>query len=153
MIVDFRSAIEHPEGSGDEKHGGRSRSPIINRQSPMLYSSRLLDHFHHPRHAGELADATSIAEALNPVCGDVMKLWLRVEQGRVSAASFKAAGCVPVIACGSWLADWISAGRTTEEALALTPHHIEAALDGMPEASKHAPQLAVEVLQKALGTR
>ena len=119
----------------------------------MPFSAQLLDHFQHPRHAGELADATSIAEAVNPVCGDVMKLWLRVEHGRVTAASFKAAGCVPVIACGSWLASWISAGRTLEETLALTPRDVDAGLDGVPEASKHAPQLAVEVLRKALGSR
>jgi nitrogen fixation NifU-like protein len=127
-------------------------SSIINRQSLMAYSALLLDHFHHPRHAGELASSSAVAEASNPVCGDVMKLWLRVEHGRVTAASFKAAGCVPVIACGSWLADWISARRTVEEALALTPQQVETALDGVPEASKHAPQLAIEVLRKALGS-
>lgn len=118
----------------------------------MAYSALLLDHFHRPRHAGELANSNAVAEASNPVCGDVMKFWLRVEHGRVTAASFKAAGCVPVIACGSWLADWISAGRTVEEALALTPQQVETALDGVPEASKHAPQLAIEVLRKTLGS-
>ena len=116
----------------------------------MLYSLRLLDHFHHPRHTGELAGANAVAEATNPVCGDVMKLWLRVEQDRVTAASFKSAGCVPVIACGSWLADWISEGRTVEQALKLIPQQIEEGLGGVPEASKHAPELAIDVLHKAL---
>jgi len=116
----------------------------------MAYSARLLDHFRYPRHAGELPDSNAVAEASNPVCGDVMKLWLRVDHDRVTAASFKAAGCVPAIACGSWLADWICAGRSVEEALALMPQHIEAALDGLPTASTHAAQLAVDVLRKAL---
>jgi nitrogen fixation protein NifU and related proteins len=118
----------------------------------MVHSPLVLDHFRYPRHAGELADPTAIAEVTNPVCGDVMKLWLRAEQGRLTAASFKAAGCVPAIACGSWLADWISSDRTVEEALALTPDAIEAGLDGLPAASKHAAQLAIDVLRKALAS-
>ena len=117
----------------------------------VIYSDLLLDHFRAPRHVGELADASPIAEASNPVCGDAIKLCLRVERGRVAAASFKAAGCVPVIGCGSWLASWLSTGRTVAEALALTPLDIETALDGLPPASKHAAQLAVDVLRRALG--
>ncbi|HXJ91370.1 MAG TPA: iron-sulfur cluster assembly scaffold protein [Terriglobia bacterium] len=117
---------------------------------PMAYSAKLLDHFHHPRHAGELADATVVAEATNPVCGDVMKLWLRVEGGRLTAATFKADGCVPSIACGDWLAGWLSAGCTLDEARSITPATIAARLDGLPPASSHAADLAVDVLRKAL---
>jgi nitrogen fixation NifU-like protein len=117
-----------------------------------MYSARLLDHFHHPRHSGELPEANVVAEATNPVCGDVMKLWLRVSEGRIAAAGFKAAGCVPVIACGSWLADWISAGRSFHEASVLLPDDIENGLDGLPAASKHASELAIDVLRKALGS-
>jgi nitrogen fixation protein NifU and related proteins len=116
----------------------------------MPYSAVVLNHFRHPRHAGELPHSSAVAEASNPVCGDVIKLWLRVENGRVMSASFKAAGCVPSIACGSWLADWLSAGRTVSEALALTSQNVEAALDEVPAASKHAADLAVDVLRKAL---
>ena len=116
----------------------------------MIYSTQVLDHFRRPRHAGELPDSNAVAEASNPVCGDVMKLWLRVEDARLTGVSFKAAGCPPVVACGSWLADWISAGRTVPEALSLTPQQIETALDGLPVASRHAAQLAVDVLRKAL---
>jgi len=116
----------------------------------MTYSAKLLDHFYRPRHAGDLADPTTVAEASNPVCGDVLRLWLRVEQGRVTAASFKADGCVPIIACGSWLADRLSAGCTVEEARSITPEAATAGLDGLPPASRHAAQLAVEVLRRAL---
>ena len=116
----------------------------------MPYSAQLIDHFQHPRHAGELPDSTVVAEASNPACGDVLKLWLRVEQGRVTAASYKAEGCAPTIACGSWLAEWMSTGKTVENALALAAETVEAALGGLPQASKHAAQLAVEVLRNAL---
>jgi nitrogen fixation protein NifU and related proteins len=116
----------------------------------MTYSSKLLDHFHGPRRAGELADASIVADATNPVCGDVMKLWLRVEERRVTAATFKADGCVPTIACGSWLAEQLSAGCTVDEARTITPNTVSAGLDGLPPASRHAAELAVEVLRKAL---
>jgi nitrogen fixation protein NifU and related proteins len=116
----------------------------------MTYSPKLLEHFQHPRCAGELADATTVVEASNPVCGDVMKLWLRVEDGRVTGASFKADGCVPTVACGSWLAGQLSAGCALEEARWVTPDTVTAGLDGLPAASQHAAELAVEVLRAAL---
>ena len=115
----------------------------------MSYSVQVLDHFCHPRHAGELAAANRVVEVSNPVCGDVIKLWLRTEQGLVKAASFKAAGCVPAIACGSWLAERI-VGLGLEEARSISPEDVEAGLGGLPAASKHAAQLAVDALTQAL---
>ena len=116
----------------------------------MSYTSQVVDHFAHPRHAGALAQPSAVAELSNPVCGDVIKLWIRAEMGRVTAASFQAEGCVPALACGSWLAEWISSGRSLQEARSLTPEDVEAGLSGLPAASKHAAQLAIEVLHKAL---
>jgi len=116
----------------------------------MPFTAKLLDYFHHPRHAGELAEATVVAEATNPVCGDAMKLWLRVEKGRITAATFKADGCVPSIACGSWLCERLSPGCTLDEATLITPDTVSTGLDGLPPASSHAAELAVEVLRKAL---
>jgi nitrogen fixation protein NifU and related proteins len=116
----------------------------------MSYSPQVLDHFAHPRHAGELFQASAVAEASNPVCGDVIKLWVRAEQGWITGASFKAAGCVPAVACGSWLVEWISSSRSLEQAGALTSEDVEAGLAGLPAASKHAAQLAIEVLHKTL---
>ena len=72
-----------------------------------MYSERVLDHFHNPRHAGELDDATAVIEVTNPACGDVMKLWVVVRDGQVADARFKVEGCVPAVACGSWLTEWI----------------------------------------------
>lgn len=116
----------------------------------MAYSPQLLDHFRNPRHAGELAGATVVAEAANPVCGDVIKLWLRVEQGRVIAASFKAAGCAPAIACGSWLAERLAGGESVAALNAIAPEEIEAGVGGLPAASRHAAQLAVDALRQAV---
>lgn len=116
----------------------------------MTYSAEVLDHFRHPRHPGELENASAVAEASNPVCGDMVKLWVRVEQGRVTAARFKAAGCVPAIACASWLAARISGGLSVDEARSITAAEIERGLGGLPAASAHAALLAMEALHRAL---
>lgn len=116
----------------------------------MSYSAQVLDHFQRPRYAGEIEAASAVAEASNPVCGDVIKLWLRVDQGRVTAASFKAAGCVPAIACGSWLAARLAGGQSITGLGAITAEDIEAGLGGLPPASRHAAQLAVDALRQAI---
>jgi nitrogen fixation NifU-like protein len=114
-----------------------------------MYSAKVLDHFHHPRNVGEIAHATAVVELANPVCGDVIKLWVRVQAGRITEAKFKVVGCVPAVACGSWLAEWM-AGKPLADLVSLTPDQIEAALDGLPQASKHAAALASAALKKIL---
>ena len=114
-----------------------------------MYSSKILDYFHHPRHAGEIREADAVVEAQNPVCGDVLKLWAIVEDQTLQEVTFKAAGCVPAIACGSWLAEWIQ-GKNKKEVSGLSPAQIEDALGGLPPASKHAAALACETLKKLL---
>jgi nitrogen fixation NifU-like protein len=79
-----------------------------------MYSAAVLDHFKNPRNAGEVAGATAAVEVTNPVCGDVLRLSARVENGRVTEARFKAQGCVTAIACSSWLAEWMQ-GKKLEE--------------------------------------
>lgn len=113
----------------------------------MGYSPEVLDHFHHPRHAGEIAAATAIAIAANPVCGDVLKLWVAVRDGLIDAVGFKADGCVPAVACGSWLAAWLD-GKQAAELPRLSAKEIEAALGGLPAASKHAAALAISALDE-----
>jgi nitrogen fixation protein NifU and related proteins len=112
-----------------------------------MYSQKLLDYFHHPRSSGEIAQASLIVEARNPACGDVLKIWVRMNNQTVQDATFKAAGCVPAIACGSWLAEWIH-GKNPAELSELSPDQIEQALDGLPLASRHAAVLACEVVKK-----
>ncbi|MGA2630792.1 MAG: iron-sulfur cluster assembly scaffold protein [Terriglobia bacterium] len=114
-----------------------------------MYSERVLDHFHNPRHAGELDDATAVIEVTNPACGDVMKLWVVVRDGQVADARFKVEGCVPAVACGSWLTEWIL-GKPLADLSSLLPQQIAAALDGLPQASQHAAVLASDALKRLL---
>lgn len=114
-----------------------------------MYSAKLLDHFHNPRHAGEIKNPTAVVEASNPACGDLMKLWVVVRDGQIAEAKFKVAGCVPAVACGSWLAEHVS-GRLISNLTPVSPDEIESALGGLPPASKHAAALASDVLKKLL---
>ena len=114
-----------------------------------MYSEKVLNHFHSPRHVGELDDATAVVEATNPVCGDVMKLWVVVRDGKVADARFKVAGCVPTVACGSLLTEWIL-GKPLAYLSSLLPQQIAAALDGLPQASQHAAVLAADIIRRLL---
>jgi nitrogen fixation NifU-like protein len=115
----------------------------------MMYSDEVLDHFHQPRNVGEIAEPTAVADASNPVCGDAMKLWIRVRDGRVSEATFKAQGCVPAVACGSWLTEAIK-GKAVGELGSVSAGQIEQGLGGLPEASRHASTLAIATLREAI---
>jgi nitrogen fixation NifU-like protein len=115
-----------------------------------MYSQKLLDHFHHPHNVGEIAAATAVVEASNPVCGDLMKLWAVVNNGRLRDVKFKVQGCVPAVACGSWLTEAII-GKSIDEVAAFTPDEIEAGLGGLPPASRHAAVLASDALRRLLG--
>ncbi len=110
-----------------------------------MYSEQVLDHFKNPRNAGELAAATATVELENPVCGDVLRLAARVENGVVTAARFKAAGCVTAIACGSWLAEWMQ-GKKIGEIEDLRFEKISEALGGLAPATQHGAQLAADAL-------
>ncbi len=114
-----------------------------------MYSDELLDHFHHPRNVGEIPEATAVVEVTNPACGDLMKLWAVVYDARVVEVKFKVAGCVPAIACGSWLTEAIR-GKTLEEIAGLTTEHVEAGVGGLPSASRHAAVLVIDALQHLL---
>lgn len=108
-----------------------------------MYSQSVLNHFGNPHNVGELPDATATAEVSNPVCGDVLRLSVRVESGRIAAVRFKTQGCVAAIAAGSVLTDLL-AGRTSAEARQITPQDISNELGGLPPASFHAAQLCAD---------
>ena len=114
-----------------------------------VYSAQLLDHFENPRNAGEILHPDAAAEIENPVCGDVLRLTLRVVGGRIAEARFKAKGCVPAMACGSALTELI-VGRTLTECRRLRREGVNAAVGGVPQASNHALQLALDALSGAL---
>ncbi|HXH51135.1 MAG TPA: iron-sulfur cluster assembly scaffold protein [Terriglobia bacterium] len=115
-----------------------------------MYSREVLDHFHNPRNVGEIEEPTAVADASNPVCGDAMKLWILVRAGNVAEARFKVQGCVPAVACGSWLTEAIK-GKPVAQLAAISAEQIEKALGGLPPASGHASMLAVAALREALG--
>src|SRR3989440_6546899 len=115
----------------------------------MPYSETFKDHIANPRNAGELSDADAFAEEINPVCGDRLRLSLRIRDGRIEAARFLAYGCPPTLACGSALAEMIQ-GVTVEEARALTRNQIVNAVGGLPTRKHHAAALAIETLQSVL---
>ncbi len=115
----------------------------------MAYSEAFKDHLANPRNAGELEGADAVAEQTNPVCGDRLRLALRVSGGRVEAARFLAYGCPPTLACGSALAGMLE-GMTLEEAARLTRAEITEAAGGLPARKQHAAALAFETLREAL---
>ena len=115
----------------------------------MPYSETFKDHLAHPRNAGELPDANAVAEQSNPVCGDRLRLSLRIADGRIEAARFLAYGCPPTLASGSALAEMLE-GMLVEDALQLTRKEIVTALGGLPARKQHAAALAIETLRAAL---
>jgi nitrogen fixation NifU-like protein len=114
-----------------------------------MYSAQLLDHFQNPRNVGEIADADAAAEIENPACGDVLRLMLKTSAGRIVEAKFKAKGCVAAIACGSAITGLV-VGKTSSEARSVRREDVIAAVGGVPQASIHAAQLAVDALAAAL---
>jgi len=114
-----------------------------------MYSTQLLDHFENPRNSGEIDQADARADIENPACGDLLRLTLKADAGRITRAQFKAKGCVAAIACGSALTELVL-GKTLNEAQELNRKDISAAVGGLPQASNHAAQLALDALSAAL---
>jgi nitrogen fixation NifU-like protein len=114
-----------------------------------MYSAQLLDHFQNPRNPGELPDADAAATLENPACGDVLQFHLKLVEGRIAQVRFKAKGCVASIACGSALTELIL-GTTVQSARRMRREDVINALGGLPQASTHAAQLALDVLALAL---
>lgn len=115
----------------------------------LSYSETFKDHLVNPRNVGELAEADAIAEETNPVCGDRLRLSLRIRNGRIEAARFLAYGCPPTLACGSALAK-ITQGMRIEDAVKLTRREIVNAVGGLSTRKQHAAALAIEVLRTAI---
>jgi nitrogen fixation NifU-like protein len=116
-----------------------------------MLNDKILDHFRNPRNAGNLASATAAAEVTNPVCGDTMRLSVRVQDGRVAEARFKAQGCVASIAAGSILTGLLS-DRSVREVREITARRISEELGGLPPGTMHAAELAMDALIAVLNT-
>ncbi len=111
-----------------------------------MFSEAVLDHFRNPRNAGELPGATITVEVSNPVCGDILKLSARIVNGHIAEARFLCRGCTTAIACASLLTEQISR-RTLAEAASLTPESLSKSLGGLPAATFHGAQLAIDGLK------
>ncbi len=115
----------------------------------MMYSEKVMDHFMHPRNVGEIPDANGIGEVGNPVCGDIMKIYLKVEENIVKDVKFNTFGCGSAIASSSMATELIK-GRTLEDAWTLTNKAVAEALDGLPPIKMHCSVLAEEAVHKAI---
>ena len=115
----------------------------------MSYSEAFKDHLANPRNVGELPEANAVAEETNPVCGDRLRLSMRIRNGRIEAARFLAYGCPPTLVCGSALAEIIE-GMSTEDAVKLTRREIVKAIGGLSTRKQHAAALAIEVLRTGI---
>jgi len=114
-----------------------------------LYSVTFKDHLAHPRNVGEIPDATVVAEETNPICGDRLRLSLKINDGHIETAKYLAYGCPPTLVAGSMLTQMII-GMSVEDALAITRSELIESVGGLPSRKHHAASLALEALATAL---
>ena len=115
----------------------------------MQYSAKVMDHFAHPRNCGEIEDANGIGQVGNAKCGDIMKMYLKIENDVIVDVKFKTFGCGAAIATSSMATELIM-GKTVKEALALTNSAVVEALEGLPPVKIHCSVLAEEAIKSAL---
>lgn len=114
-----------------------------------MYSEKVMDHFNNPRNVGELKTPSGIGQVGNPVCGDIMKIFIEVKDNIITDISFKTFGCGAAIATSSMATELVK-GKTIEEALELTNKKVAEALDGLPPAKMHCSNLAADALHEAI---
>lgn len=116
----------------------------------MLYSEKVMDHFEHPRNVGVIENADGVGQVGNPKCGDIMKMYLKIDDGIITDVKFKTFGCGSAIATSSMATELIM-GKPIEEAMNLTNAAVAEALDGLPGYKMHCSVLAEEAIKAALG--
>lgn len=115
----------------------------------MIYSDKVLDHFQNPRNVGEIENADGVGEVGNAKCGDIMKIYLQVEDNIIKDVKFKTFGCGSAIASSSMATEMIK-GKTLDEAWELSNKAVAEALDGLPPVKMHCSVLAEEAIHKAI---
>ena len=114
-----------------------------------LYSEKVMDHFRNPRNVGVIEDANGIGEVGNAKCGDIMKMYLKIEDGILEDVKFETFGCASAIASSSMATELIK-GKHVEDAMKLTNEAVAEALDGLPDYKMHCSVLAEEAIKSAL---
>ncbi len=114
-----------------------------------MYSEKVMDHFTNPRNVGEIPDADGVGTEGNPTCGDVMKISIKVENGRIIDAKFKTFGCGAAIAVSSMVTEMVK-GKTLDEALSISKEAVASELGGLPPQKMHCSNLGADALRKAI---
>ncbi|WP_343764549.1 Fe-S cluster assembly scaffold protein NifU [Clostridium oceanicum] len=114
-----------------------------------MYSEKVMDHFRNPRNVGEIENASGVGQVGNPQCGDIMKVYIDVEDNTIKDAKFKTFGCASAIASSSMATELIK-GKTVKEAWDLTNKAVADALEGLPPVKMHCSVLAEEAIHKAI---
>lgn len=114
-----------------------------------MYSEKVMEHFRNPRNVGAIEDADGVGKVGNPVCGDIMELTIKVEDGVITDARFRTFGCGAAIATSSMVTELVK-GKTVEEALSLSNRAVAEALGGLPPIKMHCSMLAEQALQSAI---
>jgi len=115
----------------------------------LPYSERVMDHFTNPRNVGEIPDASGVGTVGNPICGDVMRMYLKIENDVIVDVKFKTFGCGAAVATSSMVTEMVK-GKTIEEALKISNKAVAEALGGLPPVKMHCSVLAEEALHSAL---
>ena len=114
-----------------------------------MNSKKVMDHFMHPRNVGEIKDADGIGEVGNPVCGDLMTFYIKVENNKIKDVKFKTFGCGAAIAVSSMVSE-LAKGKTIKEAMKITNKMVVGELDGLPSQKLHCSNLGADALHKAI---
>ncbi|PKO23278.1 MAG: iron-sulfur cluster assembly scaffold protein [Chloroflexi bacterium HGW-Chloroflexi-1] len=145
-----REAISQ-ETAGEETWSGGEAALDIIELRPVTLSAKAIQHGRHPTNVGRMEHPDAHASRVG-WCGEVMEMYLRLDGNRIAEASFWADGCLSTMACGDMLMT-LAQGMTPEEATAITPEELIAALDGLPFKSHHCAELSVETLREAIASR
>lgn len=114
-----------------------------------MYTEKVMDHFENPRNVGEIQDADGVGQVGNPTCGDIMKIYLKVNEGVIEDVKFKTFGCGAAIATSSMVTEMVK-GKTLDEALKISNKMVAEALGGLPPKKMHCSNLAADALHAAI---
>lgn len=115
----------------------------------LQYTDTVIEHFQHPRNVGIIEDADGVGKMGSPVCGDLMEIYIKVQDDRIADLKFRTFGCGAAIASSSMLSE-MAKGKSLEEALSITDEQVAQALGGLPEQKLHCSNLAASTLHKAI---